>query len=438
MSSFREYLVDYSASEREALTRFGRDLIEDPSHAGHYPTDDRLPGVKWPVATSTQNVWGVIPFHGSTLAGVVPRDTRADFDKWNSHVGINSRNIGQVIDFCKDTRRLFFCLRTDPIHYSNLDFLEPLFYELRPPLVATRPVETWGPDSEIRKWWKRFDQCAQGEFVGAIENVSRITGITNPAYISSRVDHYRSDYLVFRLFGYNDWADALEGLMITQPEMAMSAFADLGNAIAVPYTLPFSSLPILGSEELAALKSTRTSLTAGPVHQIEEQSPPLEVGTYLLRKKVLYPQSIDGCYDVIQRYDAVDLDRVRDAMSRALRDRAPDALDSSAQELGAACDRVWQDVDSVGRRDRVGEGLVGSSPTIAFAAIGALVGGPIGAGVGLLSGAAVSLLDKMVGDRLGRVGRSVFRRLSESPYLAEIYDFKVAKLNQSSPTAPRS
>lgn len=431
MSSFKEYLADYSAREREAYARFGRDLIEDPTHAGHYPSDARLPGVKWPVATSTQNVWGVIPFHGSTMAGVVPRNTRADFDYWHSGLGISSRNIGQVIDFCKNTHRLFVVLRTDPVYYSNLDFLEPLFYELRPPLIATRPVETWGPGPEVRKWRKRFNQIAEGKFVETIAEYSRLTGITDPGYLSSRVDHYRGDYLVFRLFGYDDWADALEGLMITEPERAITAFAHLGNTIAVPYTLPFSSLPVFSAEELADLKRTRASLTAEPAVHAGEQPPPLEVGSYLLRKKVLYPETIDGCYEVIQRYDAVELDRVRNAMSRAIRDETPDALESSSKELGAACDRVWSEVDSVGLRDKVAEGFGGSSPAITFAAIGALIGGPIGAGVGLLSGAAVSLVDKMIGDSIARASKSGVRRLSNHPYLAEVYDFKVTKLNQT-------
>jgi len=143
----REYLEDYEQTEREEFERLVGKTLEEGSYSfenDRYPPNERFVKLKKPVAKvswetmNIRNIWGQIPFSGSLILplGAIPKRV---FERTYCRIS----EIPKIIDFIKNTGRLQVALNSDPTMYTGLDYLDPLFDELKPPVLSGIPFLTF-------------------------------------------------------------------------------------------------------------------------------------------------------------------------------------------------------------------------------------------------------------------------------------------------------
>ena len=140
MPSFKEFLEDYARKEdEEAHIFYGRLARGQVSKDDMLPGKDRFAKICEPIAiASAVPVWSMVPFYGSTLVPLHSSYNKREFDLTHDiTLGFSSRDLDRMIDFSKATGRLQFILFGNPTEYDNLDFLEPLLRELRPPAARS-------------------------------------------------------------------------------------------------------------------------------------------------------------------------------------------------------------------------------------------------------------------------------------------------------------
>ena len=122
MSSFKEFLEDYEAREKEEGEKFDKRLDEGKlSEEDSFPPPERFIKSKHPFALYSSNigsfrhrvgscspiegsVWGVIPFYGSTVVKLVATKDKRTFDEeYKAHIGFTSTQIEEIISFIKET-----------------------------------------------------------------------------------------------------------------------------------------------------------------------------------------------------------------------------------------------------------------------------------------------------------------------------------------------
>ncbi len=408
MSSFEEFLEDYEKKELERIRKFLKRLEEGKVSLGEiYPPKNRFIKLKEPIAFSPVGapVWSVVPFYGSTIITLVPRSDKSKFDEFHNiiEIGFTSRDIDKMIDLVKETGRIQFVI-SSPTHYKNLEFLEPLFIELNPPMIPDISLAIIG-ERKYKEYFIEFDTLAQFGFKQFISHIPD-AGLSEE-YIHERVADYAFDYIALKFLGYDELVEEIGYSMITDIPRASKLFTLFGNMIAIP---SFSSLK-------GIYNFTRESLTAayelGKPYGIEPRVIPCEIGRFILRKLVRYPENLNGCWEIIQYYDDNELYKVLNALNEGIKEKKIDIIKDKRIDLNEILDNIWNETAKVKR-----------NADIARVAIGLL--GCLSANLsstGVLAGLGFAVIDKIVGLKLDSVGEK-FAKFFSPNYLVTIYDFK--------------
>ena len=407
MSSFEEFLEDYEKKELERIGKFLKRLEEGKVSSGEiYPPKNRFIKLKEPIAKPIgAPVWSVVPFYGSTIITLVPRSDKSKFDEiYNLSEGFTSRDIDKMIDLVKETGRIQFVISNFPTLYKNLEFLEPLFTELNPPMIPDISLAIIG-ERKCKEYFIEFDTLAQFGFKQYISHTADAGLGEN--YIRKRVADYAFDYIALKFLGYNELAEEIGYSMITDIPRASKLFTLFGNMITVP------SFDILKR----IYNFTRESLTAayelGKPYGIEPRAIPCEIGRFILRKLVRYPENLNGCWEIIQYYDDNELYKVLNALNEGVKEKKIDIIKDKRIDLNEILDNIWNETAKIKR-----------NADIARVAIGLL--GCLSANLsstGVLAGLGFAVIDKIVGLKLDSVGEK-FAKFFSPNYLVTIYDFK--------------
>ncbi|WXG44284.1 MAG: hypothetical protein WED04_09670 [Promethearchaeati archaeon SRVP18_Atabeyarchaeia-1] len=159
MNEFNDFLLDYDNREKEELDRFlvkaKKGMIERyPPLARFINAREHLAGINIGLS-----MWGVIPFYGSTVIQLEPTNDRRSFDNLYRETGFTSKDLDRLIDFVKQTGRLQFVLTQRPTRYQSLEFLRPLFEELKPPIAPTSFAVLLKP-KRVKQYFTEFDTLA--------------------------------------------------------------------------------------------------------------------------------------------------------------------------------------------------------------------------------------------------------------------------------------
>jgi hypothetical protein len=134
----KEYLTDYGERERNCFGAFLKDLNDGRiDELSQYPPLGRFPKAEAPLACVhplLSNIYSIIPFYGTTIIYVMP-SSKSMFQSQN---GFSPDDINKLVDFAKETGKMQFILAAEPEFYEGLDFLDPLFTELRVPHFCCR------------------------------------------------------------------------------------------------------------------------------------------------------------------------------------------------------------------------------------------------------------------------------------------------------------
>lgn len=412
MNRFEEFLQDYEAREAEKTNKFMKRLDEGKvAQNENYPPKERFIKLKEPIAEPFVNIWGVVPFYGSTIAKLVPKDNKKAFDETHENIGYNSHKIDEMMDFQKETGRIQFALTMPPTYYKNLEFLEPLFHELEPPTLAYDSVSFVGKELD-KKYNIEFKTLAEFGFNRYIEYATKEFGNSNLTYTTAKLDDYASRYSVIKASGYEELADEIGTLMLIDYSKAYQYLILFGILISNPQKSLFKPICNFDKSFIDSANEFGNSYDIGINNDV-----PYEIGKFLLNKTTFYPETMSGCNKVIQDYDDQELYKVLGALNDGVRRTNIDVIEDKKIDMSEILDNVWNDAERL-RMEAAG---IRFGVSLNLGLIGEIAAGL--PGLGIMAGLGFTAVDNFWGMQNDSVSEKIAKFVSPN-YLVSIYDFK--------------
>lgn len=423
MSGFEEFLEDYEEKEKENIEKFLIKLKKGGklSEGAMYPPPERFLGLKEPIAKYNPylgSIWGVAPFYGSTIVSLQPVKSKKQFDAiYSKTCGFTSANIEEIVDFVKETGKIQFVLGDTPTHFKYFEFLMPLLEQLNPPSEWAIPVEFFLEEQTYKKYAIEYGTLIEFGFRSLVDkDVSSHFSMDK----SSAHKYYADLYAFIKTFVGEGIGDELGTLMILYPPIALHIFGLLEWLIVSPARSTLKAIRTLKVEGMGTLdeiKKTPNVKIAFSIPIPKLPIPSYDVGKFILSKIILYPETFDGCKEVIYHYEENDLYKTLEALNEGVNKGKTGIIDNQVVELSAILNNIWEDADKIRFKS---EGInIGVSTSIGL--IGELASEL--SGIGILATLGFQVADKIVGLKSDSISEKITKFISPN-YLATIYDFK--------------
>lgn len=379
-----EFLEEYEAREIEAIKR-------------NLSIDNRVGKLKLPLSYIVPDrndlIWSQIAFTGTLIFPLYPYPT--DFFKRN---GMNSKKeISDLIQFVKETKKIQFVLTHLPTEYKSLKYLEPILKEFLPPSYTR---------VEKKEFVDLNKKCADEINFLTQFSPDYKRWISSPSGRYLHISDIRS-YTVLRHLGFNDIADTYIDHFLTDPEFSGDYIQTAYNLLCHPIIDPLKANPSFSINTIQRARDY--NLTTYPSLKCSVYP---EVGSYLMEKCTYYPESLGACKSIIERYEDNDLYKVYSALNKAVNDRNDSSIIQKKDEMSAILDNVWEDTLIQSNKTGYNIGI-----TITCGTIGYCLGGV----PGLLTTIGLRCFDKS--NYLDQFSELISKKVA-SPYMATIYDFK--------------
>ena len=331
---------------------------------------------------------------------------------------MDRKNFEDLIDFSKETGKVQFMINGNPKLFAGLDFLSPLFEELKPPISYFKPIASIIEIEKFKNDSTEFDtliNLLSQNGTTFTDFYNKITELDMSQYsLTEIINESRIYYSFFKSYGYNELLKYFEELLLINSENAALFLGDLGKLIVDPKISTFESDHIFPFE---ILKELRSSIN---IADLPDKTKIYEVGKFLLYNQLTYmPESFDACKDVISRYAQEDLYNVTEALHKGVNKSNPDLVNEKNRELSDILENVWSDSKLENRIKGVKYGI-----PISMALIGTMAAGPVGGGtMGLLSGPSLNVISEIIGVNKNTIVEELAKKTVPN-HIVNIFDFR--------------
>ena len=407
----KEYLEDYGQKEREGFKKLEKMIQEGKFdfNRNRFPPDERFMKLQEPIAVTVgydtdnwSSIWTQIPFSGSLIL-LIPPMAQQRFEG----VFFKVSKIPRVIDFIKETGRLQIALNNDPLEYVGLDYMNPFFEELRPPYYHSAPGSIFATEEELQRNLDIFHTLASVKFLDYLRTVALSI---DPLFYKGTLIQFEVTYAFLKAGRYGV-AEEIENLLIDDPNAAFILLCLSRDCIIDPIVDLRSNL------RNYSLEFFKMAQILPPFHRPQARFP-CEIGRFLMKKLTYAPTEMRACNELIDHYDAYDLQKIHESLNNAIATNNPDIVNKNVEELSRILDNVWND-KTIPRKIK---GLQIGIP-LSMAAIGSVVAGPIGTAGGFLAGLGYSVADTFIDLGTERLSERL-AKLKTKSYQANVYDFK--------------
>lgn len=406
-----EWLREYEATELHEFEEHKKRLLEGRIET--FPADSRFKKLSKPVAsrTFTVSLWSQIPMFGSLLINVLP----VQKEKFALVNRFDLRELDRLIDLCKDTGRVQFVLADLPTMYAGLDFLDPLFSEIRPPLRLNLGPTYLATEQDLREWAVEFDELAQFQLYPLLRRGLGEVG-HSIASIDSRYREYMRNYCNLRILGYAKVANFIRDSMISDPYHAWMVLIISDRLLTKPVFDPMKAIYCYSTDELRGIADL--GIETGEPHK---NIFPAEVGSILMKELAPVPESLEASMALIDRYRQDDLQKVILALEEAVKEGEVDTVKMKSADVSEIVSNAWKEANKIGTKAK---GISYGASIILSASgyiSGELLAGGSGGTLGLLAGLGFQLIDKSIDEfsPSEKLAKFVSRG-----YLGAIFDFK--------------
>jgi hypothetical protein len=420
----RKYLEEYEQKEKEEFVRFQK-KAETGSLMDKYPNTERFIKIQEPVAIANplckklDALCAQIPFSGSLIFSI-PVCSQSIFEKFY----FKTSQIQDLIEFTKEEGRLQFCLQAEPTAYTGLDYLDPFFEELRPPVLYGIPISMIGNEDEFNNASKDYVRFA------TTKNTSghSFFGILRDAEYRLRTPHFMEGeakqgqiahfYLKKKCpeLAYN-----LEQLLTTDPKKAWVFIRTTYQFLIAP------EINVIATQHNFSLNEYNDSNILPVQYRPKAPFFPCEIGKFLIKKMPTYsPNELNACKQMMHLYQKYDLSKVQKALNEGIVTKDPDSLTSNVDQLSTILDNIWMDKTLPNRIKGVRAGI-----SISMAVIGAVLGtlnsGPTTGG--FLAMLGYELADKLIDNKEEKICEPI-AKLTVKNYQANVFEFRKDNANK--------
>ena len=406
----RDFLNDYYKREQEL---FNYELNKSKKGEFTYPPKKRFIKLMEPIGKSVgmNEIWSQIPFYGSTVIPLFPRNDKKEFEFIH---GFNISDIPRIVDYAKDTGKIQFTLTTNALNYLGLDFLDPIFKEIKPPCYLSPSMSNWYGEDFVNQARIEFYTIAEINFIEQLHEIYKYSSLPID-YLNKRLNDFASDYIILKANGYSEIIEDLNEAMLSDFEWALNLFNSFGNFIAVPLHQTMDMVLTIDRELFNIASSEFRKYDKNQViHSIG-----YDIGKILMNKLTLYPTSFEASKDVISAYNQEDLYSLLNSINIGIKEKEIDLINSSTADLSLVIDNIWDDAKNIG--DNIN--YIRTGLPISLGLIGTLAAGPIGGVGGLLAGLGLNAVEKILEIKTDAISETLIKKVSPN-YLVTIYDFK--------------
>lgn len=215
-----EFLQDYHMRELAAASKFVERLEK-----GQIEPEERFPPANSfhrllkpsAIAATASPIWPQIPLCGSLI---IPLSPRAENHFKELH-GFGSSDIDSLVSFCKETGRVQFALSSDPLSFRGLDFLDPIFSELKPPRLVSPYFITEISPQVAKKFMAEFVTLSDIKFFSWYRKFLRKHGATEN-HVRARMKNLAGYYVFLRAKGFDAISEQIENDLIDDPPSALT------------------------------------------------------------------------------------------------------------------------------------------------------------------------------------------------------------------------
>jgi hypothetical protein len=415
----KEFLEDYEQRESseyrallESIVRDEFDLKRD-----RFPPDRRFLNIQRPVAVTSfgtmraDHIWAQIPFCGSVILALPPYEQR----QFEEHV-MKVSDIPKIIEFVKETGRLQVALSANPLAYEGLDHLDQFFIDLKPPFLSAFMLTDFAEEREIEREKVTFEALGNLGYFAYLRR--RLTDFRHSS-LNSLLTTQFGTFAALELGGYAI-IEHIKNLMVDNPEEALYMLGLCGFFLIDPV------LDLRSDSRNFAFDIISDATRLLGIYKPEKYFP-YEIGRFLVSKLTYAAQDPEACRNLMDNYDAYDLQRVLKSLNDAILVNNPEIVVKSTTDLSDILENVWSDKTIPNRIANIEIGL-----PISIAAVGAVAGSLVAGPSAALGGGFLASLGFQVGekaiDRLFNVkGKALSEKISKfgtKSYQATVYDFK--------------
>jgi hypothetical protein len=426
----KEFLADYCVKQLEVQANFMGLVEKGDAEAAKEFYRGKIGRLERPLgrAASFLSLWPQIPFFGTIIVPLTPF-AEPYFKQFH---GFDPSEVGRLVDFAKDTNRITFVLNDDPKEFEGLDFLDPVFNEIKPVAEIGLPVSVIEDrKKDYDRYCKEFDTLSGISFYRYLSTVAAfsLNGQLGPASEGklSMAKHLMHVYAELGVLGFDEILMAIRDQLVEAPIVAHSMLNLTEELLIGSATDPSGATRNLSREYLEKFQilanhpSLQGDNTAKALFgHAKEMQCSCDIGKFLMRKLTYYPDSFEACQLVCGLYDHRDLRKVLTSLEKAIKEGDYATFQSSANEFSKALDEVWADTSQV--KNRANE--IGLALTIGLGLVGTIASGPVGpvAG-GLMAMLGYNVADRIVGWKTDSLSEKLARLITPN-YLVNIYDFK--------------
>lgn len=411
----REYLEDYEHREHKEYEKFLKRMQKEEFSfdRDRYPPKERFIKLQKPIALTTletaheSDIWCQVPFCGSLILPV-PAWPKEYFE----NALFKASEIPKIIDFVKDTGKIQMVLETHPTDYVGLDYLDPFFVELEPPHFLLAPLSILENQKEIKKAQVSFRTLTGVKYLRWMKR-KMIHDMAPTRFFPQLLSQSEGVYVALKLMNFTSpLVEDLENLFVADPEKAFTLIGVYKQFITDPITDALSHMTNFSFEDIREAQSLPVS------YRPLEIRFPCEIGKFLLKKMTYAAQDMRACYDMIDHYDAYDLQKVQESLNEAIIANNPDIVNKNTEELSEILDNVWNDSTIPKRVKNLKRGV-----PMSIAAIGSAVSAFTGSIEGFLAGLGFSVGAKFLDIEIEGLSERLVKFFARS-YQANVYDFK--------------
>lgn len=406
----KEFLEDYMASESEEYASFEKEFLKS-NEILRYPQASRFRKLNEPLVyydpfcfnNYKEKLWSQVPFAGTLIISL--RNIRSE--NCLEYQGFDPSDVPKLIDLAKDQGKVQFGFQADLRLYEGLDYLEPIFSELKPPLLRSLPRMPYLDDATLRQWDHEFIALANVRYAAAMKQMIMDEGESED-FFKNMMNKRFAAYHQMKLLNMNEAIETVSNYMIDDPIIAEYLFEKYLLLINPIFDALTPNVNI-GLSELH-----RYGYNTG---EIPERVRIPEIGNFIMEKTILHPSSYQSCMDVISHYSDNELYKVMAALYDSIKHHKKDAAVQDVAELRTVLDNAWKDSSKLkGKSETIKDGI-----SVVLGLCGGLMTTQWG-GLGLLAGLGFQIAERKLSVDLS-LSEKIIRKINPD-YLVNVFDFQ--------------
>lgn len=426
------FLTDYSVKQLEEDTKYTELLVESKFEAAREFSKARIGRLDEPVGRSAQflSLWPQVPFFGTIIVPLSPF-TEPHFKLFH---GFGASEIDDLVDFARETNRVAFVLNDVAEEFVGLDFLDPIFTEMKPTMDVVYPPPLLAERmEEYMSYRNEFDTLARINFYKYMDKINQLMSPTLGPSADRSISwatNLMHTYAYLGTMGYKDIKEAIADCIVESPYTAHGMLLSLDHLLISPMTDLYGSIHNITIEQVERWKSVAgrvgfqqgsgSNLYKSMLREEKGMQFPSDIGRFLMRKLHNYPETLDGCRFVCGLYEQYDLRRIVTSLQQAISEKDYSAIASKAGQLSEALDKVWADSSKVERN----KNAIRAGMTISLGLVGAVASGPIGPFFGgILGGLGFQVAEQILQVKTDSISDKLSKWITPN-YLVNIYEFR--------------